>query len=293
MDQFAQLRDRVKEFEKRAIQVLFVQSEEAAYIRQWLRSRDKWDKEVPDFFEDSAAKHPWLRSRGTGAEETTCPILADPSGTTSADYGVALQGFPAATFFIDPAGVLRWEHRAKGSFNRPPVDAILTAIDDLGKPTASKVLEGVYLIESALKSGMVLDVPGAKTEDLTPIQLAGPGNQENRRWRLISVGKGECLIESALKKWVILDVRGAKAEKGTPVQLGGSGHYARDQGSNRRWKLFSTGENGEYRIESLLKEGLVLEVKDGKAENSTPIQVGEWENEARQRWRLIRVDLGN
>src|SRR5262249_48573569 len=73
-------------------------------------------------------------------------------------------------------------------------------VDDLGKPTESKALEGEYLIESALKSGMVLDVMGAKTEDLTPIQLAGPGNQENRRWRLISIEKGEYLIESALKK---------------------------------------------------------------------------------------------
>jgi alkyl hydroperoxide reductase subunit AhpC len=293
MDQFAQLRDRVKEFEKRAAQVLFVQCEETAYIRQWLRSRDQWDKEVPDFFEDSAAKHPWLRSRGAGALETTCPILADPSGTISADYGVALQGFPAATFFIDSSGVLRWEHRSKGSFNRPSVDATLTAIDDLGKPTESKALEGEYLIESALKPGMALDVPGGKTEDFTPIQLAGRGNQESRRWRLISVGKGEYLIESALKKWVILDVRAAKAEKGTPIQLGGSGPYGRDQGINRRWKLIPAGENGEYRIESLLRQGLVLEVKNGTAENSTPIHVGEWENEARQRWRLIRVDLGN
>jgi alkyl hydroperoxide reductase subunit AhpC len=292
MDQFAQLRDRAKEFSKRAAQILFVQCEEAAYIRQWLRSRDKWDKEVPDFFEDSAAKHPWLRFRGSGAEETICPILADPSGTISADYGVALQGFPAATFFIDATGVLRWEHRAKGSFNRPSVDMILNAIDDLGKPTESKTLEGEYLIESALKPGMVLDVPGAKTEDLTPIQLAGPGNQENRRWRLISVGNGEYLIESALKKWVVLDVRAAKAEKGTLIQLGGSGPYARDQRINRRWKLVPAFENGEYRIESLLKQGLVLEVKAGTPENSAPIQVGEWENDARQRWRLIRVDLG-
>jgi antitoxin component of MazEF toxin-antitoxin module len=164
--------------------------------------------------------------------------------------------------------------------------------EDLGKPKESKALEGEYLIESALKSGMVLDVTGAKTEDLTPIQLAGPGNQENRRWRLISVGKSEYLIESALKKWVILEVRGAKAEKGTPIQLGGSGDYPQDQGMNRRWKLIPAGENGEYRIESLLKEGLVLEVKDGTAEDFTPIQVGEWENEAKQRWRLIRVDLG-
>ena len=129
MDQFAQLRDRVKEYQKRNAKVFCVQTEEAAYLRQWLRGRDKWDAEVPDFFEDSAAKHPWLRSRGTGPDETVCTVLADPSTTTRADYGMA----GPATFVIDPAGIIRFEYRGKGSFDRPKVDRVLKAIDGLGK----------------------------------------------------------------------------------------------------------------------------------------------------------------
>jgi peroxiredoxin len=133
MDQFAQLRDRVKEFQKRKTQVLVVFPEEPAYNRQWLRSRDKWDTEVPEFFEDAADKHPWLRSRGTGPHETACPVLADPSFTTSADYGVALQAFGSngnqpTTFLIDPAGVIRFEDRTG---DRPKVDKLLKAIDGL------------------------------------------------------------------------------------------------------------------------------------------------------------------
>jgi alkyl hydroperoxide reductase subunit AhpC len=129
MDQFAQLRDRVNEFEQRKAQVFFVLTEEAAYIRQWLRSRDKWDAEIPDFFEDSADKHPWLRSRGTGPEESRCPVIADPSCTTSADYGRSAP----ATFVIDPDGIIRLEHRGKGTFDRPPVDQLLKALDGEGK----------------------------------------------------------------------------------------------------------------------------------------------------------------
>jgi hypothetical protein len=172
--------------------------------------------------------------------------------------------------------------------------AVIGLLVVLGSATAQepKAREGEYLIESVLKSGMVLDVKDARTEDLTPIQLAGPGNQENRRWRLIYLGRGEYLIESALKRGVILDVRDARAEKGAVVQLGGEGDQPKGQGTNRRWRLIPTGDNGEYRIESILKEDLVLEVKDAKPENCTPIQVGEWANEAGQRWRLIRVDLG-
>ena len=125
MDQFAQLRDRVKEIEKRKAQVFFVLGEEPAYIRQWLRSRDTWGAEVPDFFEDSAATHPWLRSRGTGPEETRCPVLADPAFTTRADYG----GSAPTTFVIDRDGIIRFEYRGKGSFDRPPVDRLLKTID--------------------------------------------------------------------------------------------------------------------------------------------------------------------
>lgn len=129
MDQFAQLRDRLEEFEERKAQVFFVLREEPAYIRHWLRSRDTWNAEVPDFFEDSADKHPWLRSRGTGAEETQCPVLADPSLTTSADYG----GSVPATFIIDRDGILRFEYRGKGTFDRPSVDRLLETLDGLKK----------------------------------------------------------------------------------------------------------------------------------------------------------------
>ena len=130
MDQFAQLRDRAKDFEKRKAQVLFVLPGEPSYIRQWLRSRDTWDKEIPEFFEESADKRPWLRSRGTGPDETVCPILADAVSTLSADFNM-----PApATFVIDSAGIIRFEHRGSDSFDRPSVDKVLEAIDGLEKP---------------------------------------------------------------------------------------------------------------------------------------------------------------
>ena len=129
MDQFAQLRDRAKEFEKRSAQVFFLLPQEPAVIRQWLRSRDKWTNLVPEFFEDSARKHPWLHSLGSGSDETICPVLADPSGTTSADYG----WFPPTTFIIDREGIIRFEARSQRNFDRPPVDQLLQTIDGLEK----------------------------------------------------------------------------------------------------------------------------------------------------------------
>ena len=148
-----------------------------------------------------------------------------------------------------------------------------------------------FLIESALKPGMFLEVRDAKAQGYIPVQLAGPENQPNRRWRLIHIGNGEYLIESALKKGVILDVKDAKAEKGAMIQLGSDAYQPGGQRPNRRWRLIRTGGSGECYIESVLKARLVLEVKDGKVEDHAPIQLGEAEKEAKQRWRLIPVNL--
>jgi len=152
-----------------------------------------------------------------------------------------------------------------------------------------EVLRGEHLIESALKPGMVLDVTDAKPEDLTLVQLAGPGDQKNRRWRLIRVNKGEYMIETALKEGLVLDARDASSDDGTLVQLGSGG----DQ-RNRRWHLIPVG-NGEYMIETVLKEKVFLDVKDAKAENGATIQLGgnadEGKDQPNRRWRLLRVDL--
>src|SRR3954447_5343641 len=55
MDQFAQLRDRAKEFEKRSTQVFFVLEDEPAYIRQWLRGRDRCATLIPEFFDSTVS----------------------------------------------------------------------------------------------------------------------------------------------------------------------------------------------------------------------------------------------
>jgi peroxiredoxin len=136
MDQFAQLRDRVKEFRKRNAQVLIVMSEEPSHNRGWLRGRDKWAKIIPDFFEQPADKHPWLKNVGAGPEEPDALLLGDPSFTTSADYGVALQDFFAdgnwpATFVIDREGVIRFAQRSKNGIDRTSVARLLKAVDEL------------------------------------------------------------------------------------------------------------------------------------------------------------------
>ncbi len=156
--------------------------------------------------------------------------------------------------------------------------------------TERKRVQGEYLIESALKPGMVLDVTDAKAEDLSLIQLAGPGDQPNRRWKLYHVGDGQFVIETALKEGYDLDARDAKSDDGTLIQLGGGGV---DQ-QNRRWRLVPVS-NGEYMIETALMKGVFLDVKDASSENLATIQLGGSNDDGRdqpnRRWRLLRVDL--
>jgi hypothetical protein len=138
------LRDQVKEFEKRQTQVLFVWPTEASLNRHWLRGRENWGFDFPEMFGTSIEKHPWMKSRGSGAEETKCPVLADPSLTTSADYGRALHAWGAfdnhpATLVIDREGVIRFVDFAtaagKNGSNRPPPEELLKIIDGFGTAT--------------------------------------------------------------------------------------------------------------------------------------------------------------
>lgn len=147
--------------------------------------------------------------------------------------------------------------------------------------------EGVYLIESALKPGLYLDVKDAKAEDFSEIQLAGPGDQTNRRWRLILTENNKYAIETALKPGFFLDVQGAKSDDFTPIQLGGKNGRIQQ---NRLWNFIHVG-NGEYLIETALKKNAFLDVRGAKAENFTKIQLGSGRDQPNRRWRLIRIDV--
>jgi hypothetical protein len=122
---------------------VFVWPTEASLNRHWLRGRENWGADFPDFFGTSADKHPWMKSRGSGAEETKCPVVADPALTTSADYGRALHAWGAfgnhpATFVIDRQGFLRFIDFAKAAgkngSDRPPPEQLLKITGGFGTP---------------------------------------------------------------------------------------------------------------------------------------------------------------
>lgn len=79
-----------------------------------------------------------LKKTGLSTDVLNYPLLADPSHTVSATYGVAFQmrihteqcNRPA-TFIIDRNGVLRYARRAKTFGDRPSPDDVLAELKKL------------------------------------------------------------------------------------------------------------------------------------------------------------------
>ncbi|MBI1914383.1 MAG: redoxin domain-containing protein [Planctomycetes bacterium] len=108
------MRDRIKAFEQRGVQVLAIDPHELHRVRHM------------------------LRSVGYKADQVAYPILADSAGTVSATYGVAFQmnvhtewSNRPATFVIDREGIIRYERRGKTFGDRPKPDDLLKELDKL------------------------------------------------------------------------------------------------------------------------------------------------------------------
>lgn len=89
---------------------------------------------IVDPHESLRVKH-FLRFAGARVDDLHVPMLADSVHTVSATYGVAFQmrihtewSNRPATFVIDRAGIVRYEHRAKSFDDRPKPDEPLSVL---------------------------------------------------------------------------------------------------------------------------------------------------------------------
>ena len=108
-----------------------------------------------------------LRTASTDGGISAFPILGDPSNTASATYGVAMQmrihgewSDRPATFVIDKAGVVRYQHLARTYSDRPRVEKIMSIVrrqagvsparglsvpqEDSASPAAARSGEGLF-----------------------------------------------------------------------------------------------------------------------------------------------------
>ncbi len=113
------MRNRLKDFDAAGAQVLVVDPHESYRVRHL------------------------LKEAGFDSGDVHVPILADPSHTVSATYGVAFQmrihtewSNRPASFIIDRDGTIRFAHPAKSFSDRPTPDVLLRELEKLGRPRA-------------------------------------------------------------------------------------------------------------------------------------------------------------
>ncbi len=109
------------------------------------------------------------------------------------------------------------------------------------------IKNGTYFIETALKSGMVMDVDGASKNDGGNIHIWSNGNGDNQKFKIEK--SGNYYIITAVHSGKVVDVSGGSTASGTNVQ-----QWTSNNTNAQKWKLIaiSTQNNITNRsVESL------------------------------------------
>lgn len=149
--------------------------------------------------------------------------------------------------------------------------------------TSSRVLpDGVYIIESGVKKGMVADIAGAGVENSINFQLYEANNTEAQKFVLIRQPDGSHVIVN-VKSRKAVDVAGGRAAAEVNVQ-----QYELNSTKAQSWYLEYAG-NGYYYIRSALGSNLYLDVCGAGTSNGTNIWIHTGNKSLAQKWKFIPV----
>lgn len=142
-----------------------------------------------------------------------------------------------------------------------------------------------YMIVTALKDSMVLDVDGNSTKNGANVQIYKKSdNNAAQIYYVESINNGYYkILNSSSGK--ALDVTGGVKKSGVNVQM-----YEYNGTDSQIWKFIDAG-NGYFYIQNKL--GYMLDVSGGRTANKTNVQVYEKNNTNSQKWKLVKVNMGN
>ena len=143
------------------------------------------------------------------------------------------------------------------------------------------VANGEYRIVSGVDENKALDIYGAKTDNLTNLQIYSNLNDKKQTFDIEYNSDGTYSIFSHYSNKPI-DVLGNMCVKGTGIVI-----YDDNNGDNQKWKI-APDEDGYYRIISC-SCGLSLDVDGGETDDLTKVQVWTENETAAQKWKLRRV----
>ena len=157
----------------------------------------------------------------------------------------------------------------------PPQDPY-KELDALAKAHASDLADGTYVVSSALKDGLVLDVSGGSAKNGANVQVWSSNGTKAQRWAVSHDSRGYVTLRNA-NSGRMLDVSGGSAKAGANVQ-----QYASNSYRSQKWVAVRDGSS--YRLVSALSGSLVLDVSGGSAKNGANVQVWSSNGYAAQKW---------
>lgn len=140
------------------------------------------------------------------------------------------------------------------------------------------VSDGVYTIETALDSGMALDIENGSRENSANLQLLGKNAASRQDFKVTYVGDGKYTI-MAMCSGKYLDAEGGGRTEGTNVL-----QYSQNSGDNQKWYIQDAGD-GSYYIRSAVSE-MCLDVSNGTATNGANILLWNYNGGTNQRFRF-------
>ena len=145
--------------------------------------------------------------------------------------------------------------------------------------------DGVYKIESALKTNMFLDVKNASTQNETNVQLSNGVEAWQQLWNVKKIDNDCYEISTFLDSNKMLDVKGAKTANETNVQL-----FTKNGYNAQKWLIKDAG-NGYYNIVSKLDNNKFLDVAGASTKNGTNIQIYQNNGNKAQKFKFIKQNV--
>uniref|UniRef100_UPI0034A51D93 RICIN domain-containing protein n=1 Tax=Bifidobacterium adolescentis TaxID=1680 RepID=UPI0034A51D93 len=149
-------------------------------------------------------------------------------------------------------------------------------VDALAKAHASDLADGEYVVSTALKDGLVLDVAGGSKSDKANVQVWSSNGSTSQRWVVSHDSKGYVTLK-AVRSGKVLDVAGGSKKPGANAQ-----QYASNGSRSQKWVAVRDGSS--YRLVSALADGLDLDVAGASRKDGANVQVWSSNGSTSQRW---------
>lgn len=142
----------------------------------------------------------------------------------------------------------------------------------------SPIEEGNYIIQSAVKKDMVIDVAGGSVADGANIQIYTNNNSNAQKWQIIKNNDGSYTIKNAIFGKV-LDISGAGTYNGANIQS-----FMSNGSCAQKWKV-EKNDDGTFTFQSVCSRK-VLDVAGGRTDNGANVQICGYNGSVAQKWQL-------